>query len=137
MRIHGTGELHYQTSSLDSPPRLVLDFADTRLNVEKYKVSGGYSPVLDLVPHTGKPIPGQSRIVIDLAKLVPFSTQSSGSDVTIFFTTPAAQAMPAALHDPAKMPAQLQTAGGLAQCAEHASARLADGSRDGFRPARR
>ena len=33
VRIHGTGELHYQTSRLDSPPRLVLDFADTRLNV--------------------------------------------------------------------------------------------------------
>ena len=101
--IHGTGELHFQTSRLDSPPRLVLDFADTRLNVEKYKVSGGYSPVLDV--RMGQPISGQSRIVIDLAKLVPFSTQSSGSDVTIFFTTPAAQAMPAALR-PAKMPAQ-------------------------------
>ena len=101
--IHGTGELHFQTSRLDSPPRLVLDFADTRLNVEKYKVSGGYSPVLDV--RMGQPISGQSRIVIDLAKLVPFSTQSSGSDVTIFFTTPAAQAIPAALR-PAKMPAQ-------------------------------
>jgi len=26
VRIIGTGELHYQTSRLDSPPRLVLDF---------------------------------------------------------------------------------------------------------------
>jgi type IV pilus secretin PilQ/predicted competence protein len=101
--IHGAGELHFQTSRLDSPPRLVLDFADTRLNVEKYKVPGGYSPVLDV--RMGQPIPGQSRIVIDLARLVPFSTHSSGSDVTIFFSTPAAQAMPAALR-PAKMPAQ-------------------------------
>ena len=101
--IHGTGELHFQTSRLDSPPRLVLDFAATRLNVEKSKVPSGYSPVLDV--RMGQPVPGQSRIVIDLAKLVPFSTQSSGSDVTIFFTTPASQAMPAALR-PAKMPAQ-------------------------------
>src|SRR5689334_2850726 len=37
--ITGTGELHYQTSRLDSPPRLVLDFAGTRLNVEKYRVT--------------------------------------------------------------------------------------------------
>jgi type IV pilus assembly protein PilQ len=107
VRISGTGELHYQTSRLDSPPRLVLDFADTRLNVEKNKVTSEYAPVLDV--RMGQPNPGQSRIVIDLAKLVPFSTQASGSDVTIFFTTPAALATPAALH-PARKPAQRKLA---------------------------
>ena len=30
VRISGTGDLRYQTSRLDSPPRLVLDFANTR-----------------------------------------------------------------------------------------------------------
>lgn len=103
VRIHGSGELHYQTSRLDSPPRLVLDFADTRLNVEKYKVPSEYAPVLDV--RLGQPNPGQSRIVIDLAKTVPFSAHADGSDVTIFFTTPAALATPAALH-PVKKPAQ-------------------------------
>ena len=102
VRITGTGELHYQISHLDSPPRLVLDFAGTRLNVGKSEVASEYSPVLDV--RMGHPIPGQSRIVIDLAKQVPFSTQSNGSDVTIFFTTPAALVTPAALH-PAKKPA--------------------------------
>jgi type IV pilus assembly protein PilQ len=102
VRISGTGELHYQTSRLDSPPRLVLDFADTRLNVEKYKVTSEFSPVVDV--RMGQPNPGQSRIVIDLAKNAPFSTQDNGSNVTIFFTTPAALAVPAALH-PAKKPA--------------------------------
>ena len=96
VRISGTGELHFQTSRLDSPPRLVLDFADTRLSVEKSKVASGFAPVLDV--RMGQPNPGQSRIVVDLAKLVPFSTQSNGSDVTIFFTTPAALATPAALR---------------------------------------
>jgi type IV pilus assembly protein PilQ len=103
VRIHGTGELHYQTSRLDSPPRLVLDFADTRLNVEKYKVPSDYAPVLDV--RLGQPNPGQSRIVIDLAKPVPFSAQADGSDLTIFFTTPAGLAAPAALH-PVRKPAQ-------------------------------
>ena len=103
VRISGTGELHYQTSRLDSPPRLVLDFADTRLNVEKAKVPGGYSPVLDV--RMGQPVPGDSRVVIDLAEQVPYSTQSSGSSVTIFFTTRAALAAPATLH-PAKIPAR-------------------------------
>jgi len=107
VRIRGTGELHYQTSRLDSPPRLVLDFADTRLNVEKYKVPSEYAPVLDV--RLGQPNPGQSRIVIDLAKLVPFSAQADGSDVTIFFTTPAALATPAALY-PSRKPAQRKLA---------------------------
>ena len=103
VRISGTGELHYQTSRLDSPPRLVLDFADTRLNVEKTRVPSEYAPVLDV--RTGQPNPGQSRIVIDLAKLVPFSTQENGSNVTIFFTAPGVpRQLPAALH-PARKPA--------------------------------
>ncbi len=103
VRISGTGELHYQTSRLDSPPRLVLDFADTRLNVEKKKVPSDYAPVLDV--RMGQPNPGQSRIVIDLAKQVPFDTQATGSDITIAFTSAATLATPTALR-PAKKPAQ-------------------------------
>src|ERR1700676_3227712 len=55
VRISGAGELHYQTSRLDSPPRLVLDFTNTRLNVEKYKVASEYAPVLDV--RLGQPSP--------------------------------------------------------------------------------
>ncbi len=102
VRIRGTGELHYQTSRLDSPPRIVLDFADTRLNVENKKVPSDHAPVLDV--RMGQPNPGQSRIVIDLEKQVPFSTQAKGSNVTISFTTAAALATPTALR-PAKKPA--------------------------------
>jgi type IV pilus assembly protein PilQ len=96
VRIKGTGELHYQSSRLDSPPRLVLDFADTRLEVARMKVSSEYAPVLDV--RMGQPNPGQSRIVIDLAKSVPFSAQTDGSDVTIFFTAPAAPSTSTAVH---------------------------------------
>jgi type IV pilus assembly protein PilQ len=102
VRISGTGELHYQTSRLDSPPRLVLDFAGTRLNVEKYRVTSEFAPVLDV--RMGQPSPGQSRIVIDLSKSVPFSTQMNGSNVTIFFTAPLVSATPASLR-PARKPA--------------------------------
>ena len=101
VRIAGTGELHYQTSRLDSPPRLVLDFADTRLNVENKKVPSNYAPVLGV--RMGQPNPGLSRIVIDLAKQVPFSTHAEGSNVTVFFTPAAVSATPTALH-PAKRP---------------------------------
>jgi type IV pilus assembly protein PilQ len=96
VRIKGTGELHYQSSRLDSPPRLVLDFADTRLNVARMKVSSEYAPVLDV--RMGQPSPGQSRIVIDLTNTIPFTEQLNGSDVTISFTTPEVQATPAASH---------------------------------------
>ena len=107
VRISGTGELHYRTSRLDSPPRLVVDFAETRLNVEKNKVSSQYAPVLDV--RLGQPKPGQSRIVIDLAKQSAFSAQSNGSDVTIFFSNAATLVSPAALH-PVKTPAQRKLA---------------------------
>ena len=107
VRIKGTGELHYLSSRLDSPPRLVLDFADTRLEVARMKVSSEYAPVLDV--RMGQPNPGQSRIVIDLAKSVPFSAQTDGSEVTIFFTTTAAPSTATAVHA-VKQPARRATA---------------------------
>ena len=55
VHISGTGELHYRYSQIDSPPRLVLDFAETRLNVEKSKVASEYAPVLDV--RMGQPNP--------------------------------------------------------------------------------
>lgn len=106
VRISGNGELHYRSSRLESPPRLVLDFADTRLNVEKSKVASPFAPVLGV--RLGQPTPGQSRIVIDLAKAAQYSTQADGSSVTVFFATPASLATPVALH-PARTPAQHKT----------------------------
>jgi hypothetical protein len=35
VRISGTGELRYQTSRLDNPARLVLDFQETNLAVSR------------------------------------------------------------------------------------------------------
>ena len=102
VRISGTGELHYQTSRLDSPPRLVLDFASTGLKVEKNRVQSEFAPVLDV--RIGQPAPGLSRVVIDLAKQVPFTTAIDGSSVTISFTA-SDVANSAALH-PVKKSAQ-------------------------------
>ena len=107
VRISGTGELHYQTSRLDSPPRLVLDFADTRLNVEKSKVPSEYAPVLDV--RMGQPNPGQSRVVIDLAKLVPFSAQDERFQRYDFLHGSGGSGNSGALH-PAKKPAQQKLA---------------------------
>ncbi len=127
VRISGTGELHYQTSRLDSPPRLVLDFADTRLNVEKYKVASEFAPVLDV--RMGQPNPGQSRIVIDLAKHVPFSTQDERFECHDFLYHPGGAS--GSSGAPSGQKARTAQAGG-GQCPEYAASRLADGERDGI-----
>jgi type IV pilus assembly protein PilQ len=96
VRISGTGELHYQTSRLDSPPRLVLDFASTSLKVEKNKVQSDFAPVLGV--RLGQPAAGETRVVIDLAKQSPFTAAVDGSSVTISFAASAATPTPAAIH---------------------------------------
>jgi type IV pilus assembly protein PilQ len=96
VRISGSGELRYQASRLESPARLVLDFADTRLADTQRKLSSEYVPVLGV--RLGQPNPGQSRIVIDLEKQVPFDAQMEGSNVVVSFAVPAAAAIPAQLR---------------------------------------
>ena len=101
VHITGTGALHFQTSRLDSPSRIVLDFAETRLSIRKYKMPSEYAPVMDV--RVGQPNPGQSRVVIDLDKLVPFTTQTDDSGVTVSFGTTAAYVVPTGLR-PTKRP---------------------------------
>jgi type IV pilus assembly protein PilQ len=96
VRISGSGELRYQVSHLQSPERLVLDFANTRLAVTRKNVSGEYSPVLGV--RTGQPNPGQSRVVIDLLRPAPFTAQTKGSQVMISFDGAGLQATPAAIR---------------------------------------
>jgi type IV pilus assembly protein PilQ len=103
VRINGTGDLRYTTSRLDSPPRLVLDFSGTQLARGLRKISSEYAPVVDV--RTGQPVPGTSRVVIDLAKLVPFSAETDGSGVAITFAAPAVHAVPSDFH-PARTPAK-------------------------------
>ncbi|HVA93873.1 MAG TPA: type IV pilus secretin PilQ [Candidatus Dormibacteraeota bacterium] len=96
VRIDGTGALHYRTSHLNSPPRLVLDFSDTRLAAAHHRVPSEYAPVLQV--RMGKPNAEKSRVVIDLAKFVPYKIQQEGSSITVSFTAPAAQATPASFR---------------------------------------
>jgi len=102
VRIIGSGALRYETSRLDSPTRLVLDFADTRLNVAKYRVNSEYAPVLGV--RMGQPVPGQSRVVIDLTQSSPFTSQTDGSSVAISFTTARDSVNPSVLRPAGKPP---------------------------------
>jgi type IV pilus secretin PilQ/predicted competence protein len=103
VRITGTGNLRYQASRLDSPPRLVLDFTGARLDVKKYKVASEYAPVVSV--RMGQPVPGQSRVVIDLAGQSAYTAQEEGSIVSLSFATLAAAVTPVAIH-PLPKPAQ-------------------------------
>jgi len=102
VRIGGNRELSYQELRLSNPPRLVLDFADARLALPDM-----LSPVNIFRP--GRPFgqqgSGQARVVIDLAKFVPYTVQTEGSNVTVSFTAPVAAQVPAAIspaHTPRK-----------------------------------
>lgn len=100
VRITGSGELRYHVSRVDNPARLVFDFVDTRLDVSRYSVPSAYVPVLDV--RMGRPMPGHSRVVIDLDKFVPFNVQADGSELTVSFSSPAEAIIPASLHPVAK-----------------------------------
>jgi|SRR5579872_435362 len=96
VRISGSGALHYQTSRLENPTRLVLDFEDTNLAVSRYAVRSEHAPVRAV--RLGQTKPGLSRVVIDLAEFVPFNVNEDGSDLMISFSSPAAAVIPAALR---------------------------------------
>jgi type IV pilus assembly protein PilQ len=91
--ISGNSELRYRTSRLDNPPRLVLDFADTRLALPRSRVSSDYEPVREV--RTGQPAPGVSRVVIDLEKFVPYQVQGEGSDIKVSFAATPTPHIPA------------------------------------------
>ncbi|MBZ5641480.1 MAG: type IV pilus secretin PilQ [Acidobacteriia bacterium] len=101
VRITGTGDLRYESSRLDSPPRLVLDFSTAQLAPRLRKISSTYAPVTAV--RVGQPVPGKSRVVIDLSQPVSFTGESDASGVTISFAAPATVATPAAFH-PARTP---------------------------------
>ncbi len=103
VRISGTGDLRYQSSRLDSPPRLVLDFSAAQLAHGLRKISSAYAPVVAV--RLGQPVPGKSRVVIDLSQPVSFTDQSDASSVTISFAATATLVAPAAFH-PSHMPVQ-------------------------------
>ena len=120
VRISGTGELHYQTSRLDSPPRLVLDFADTRLNVEKYKVPSEYAPVLDV--RMGQP---ESRAVSNRDRSCEDRFRSARKPtvrMSRFSSPPRRLWQLPRRFIRSKKPAPAQAGGG--QCAEYAASQL-------------
>lgn len=72
----------------------MLDFAKVRLAAPRLKFTSQYAPVVAV--RLGQPVSDSTRVVIDLAKDVPYTAETSASGITLSFD--AAPAISAALY---------------------------------------
>ena len=79
----------------------------------------------------GQPNPGQSRVVIDLARLVPFSAQTEGSNLTISFTASGVVGNPGCASTGHESPCSRKLV--TITCSGNAASGLADGRTWGLR----
>ena len=84
VRIEGTGRLEYEATRLSNPERVILDFAGARLALNQSATTGAVRPVSRLRVSQFKP--DVARVVIDLDKAVPYSTQLDGNSLTVAFS---------------------------------------------------
>jgi type IV pilus assembly protein PilQ len=91
VRVEGEGRLDVQAARLQSPERLVLDFAGAHLHVEKTLILGVSAPVRGV--RLGQFRPDVARIVVDLTSAAPYQIAHDGSAIVIYFDVqPAAPA---------------------------------------------
>jgi len=95
VRVEGEGRLDAQAVRLHNPDRLVLDFADTRMAVQRMIIPGVSAPVREV--RLGQYRPGVARVVVDLTSAAPYQIQREGNTFVIYFDSPAdaTQAKPA------------------------------------------
>jgi type IV pilus assembly protein PilQ len=96
VQISATRDLRYQASQMENPPRIVLDFSDTRIAVPKNTVSSEISPVERV--RMGESASGHSRVVIDLTALMPYSVKADGPNITVSFADSQFVALPTAIR---------------------------------------
>jgi type IV pilus assembly protein PilQ len=83
VRVEGEGRLEVHAVRLQSPERLVLDFAGTRLHVDKTVIPGVSAPVRGV--RLGQYRPDTARIVVDLTSAAPYQIAHDGTAVVIYF----------------------------------------------------
>src|SRR6202158_2357851 len=87
VRVEGEGRLDAHAVRLHNPDRLVLDFADTRMAVQKMIIPGVSAPVREV--RLGQYRPGVARVVVDLTAAAPYQIQREGNTLVIYFDSPA------------------------------------------------
>ena len=87
VRVEGEGRLEAHAARLHNPDRLVLDFADTRMAVQKMIIPGVSAPVREV--RLGQYRPGVARVVVDLTAAAPYQIGREGNTLVIYFDSPA------------------------------------------------
>jgi type IV pilus assembly protein PilQ len=95
VRVEGEGLQEARAMRMENPNRLVLDFAGTRMAVEKTEIPGVSAPVLGV--RLGQYKPTVARVVIDLATQAEYEMTRDGGGVVILIKGGAA--LPAAKED--------------------------------------
>jgi len=86
VRVEGEGELFAHATRMQNPDRLVLDFADTRMAVQKTVIPGVSAPVRTV--RLGQFRPDVARVVIDLTAASPYQIGHEGHALVISFDAP-------------------------------------------------
>src|SRR6267378_1567619 len=93
VRVEGEGRLDVHAAQMQNPDRLVLDFADARLAVQKMVIPGESAPVRG--GRLGQYRPNVARVVVDLTGVTPYQLAREATAVVIYFD--AQSAKPAAV----------------------------------------
>jgi type IV pilus assembly protein PilQ len=83
VRVEGEGRLEPRAQSMHNPDRLVLDFAGTRMAVQKSAIPGVSAPVRSV--RMGQFRPDVARVVIDLTEPAPYQISHDGTALVIYF----------------------------------------------------
>ena len=83
VRVEGEGRLDAHASRMANPDRLVLDFAGTRLAVQRTMIPGVAAPVRGV--RLGQFRPDTVRVVIDLSETTPYQISRDGNALVVFF----------------------------------------------------
>lgn len=105
VKISGSGELTYRALRLQSPDRLVLDFADSHLTASEKHIASNLDPVQEI--RLAQFTPETSRVVIDLREPARYSIKKDADTVTVSFAPKSSAPTPAA--EPAPEPAATLT----------------------------
>jgi len=94
VRVEGEGELYARPTRMQNPDRLVLDFAGTRMAVQKTVIPGVSAPVRGV--RLGQFRPDVARVVIDLTTNSSYQIAHEGNALVISFDTQDSQVVTAA-----------------------------------------
>jgi type IV pilus assembly protein PilQ len=85
VRVAGAGPLEVHAARVQNPDRLVLDFSDAKLAVQKTVIPGVSAPVRGV--RLGQFRPDVARVVIDLTAATPYQISRDGVSVVVSFST--------------------------------------------------